>query len=142
MSLLVAGIASAPRTFIYNQLQKGYNIISYKNFESSVLHLRDEEGESFDPSQADIQLLGFGDRPEINWAGGQAAERVQLGSSLDPAYFVVSGDEDDQLLPPIRRGECVGAAVAEHMCGEHVGLAENEIAVSLVRIAEYGGCAT
>ncbi|MCZ6654739.1 MAG: S8 family serine peptidase [Planctomycetota bacterium] len=136
------GIESSPRTFIYNPLQKGYNIISYKNFESSVLHLRDEEGESFDPSQADIQLLGFGDRPEINWAGGQAAERVQLGSSLDPAYFVVSGEEDDQLLPPIRLGDCVGAAVAEQICGEQVGLPENEIARILVRIAENGGTRT
>ena len=136
------GIESAPRTFIYNPLQKGYNIISYKNFESSVLHLRDEEGESFDPGQADIQLLGFGDRPEINWAGGQAAERVQLGSSLDPAYFVVSGDEDDQLLPPIRLGDCVGAAVAEQICGEQVGLPENEISRVLVRIAESGGTRT
>ena len=107
-----------------------------------MLPLRDEEGESFDPSQADIQLLGFGDRPEINWAGGQAAERVQLGSSLDPAYFVVSGDEDDQLLPPIRLGDCVGAAVAEQICGEQVGLPENEIGRILVQIAEGSGTRT
>ena len=136
------GIESSPRTFIYNPLQKGYNFISYKNFESSVLHLRDEEGESFDPGQADIQLLGFGDRPEINWAGGQSAERVQLGSSLDPAYFVVSGDEDDQLLPPIRLGDCVGAAVAEQICGAQVGLPENEIARILVQMSESGGTRT
>ena len=139
---IVDGIESAPRTFIYNPLQQGYNIISYKNFESSVLHLREEEGESFDADQADIQLLGFGDRPEINWSGGQAAERVQLGSSLDPAYFVVSGEEDDQLLPPIRLGDCVGAALAEQICGAQVGLPENEIARILVRIAENGGTRT
>jgi subtilisin len=136
------GVESAPRTFIYNPLKKGYNIISYKNFESSVLHLRDEEGDSFDDRLADIQLLGFGDRPEINWRGGQAAERVQLGSSLDPAYFVVSGEEDDQLLPPIRLGACVGAAVAEQICGEQVGLPENEIARILVQMAESGGTRT
>ncbi len=136
------GIESSPRTFIYNPLQKGYNFISYKNFESSVLHLRDEEGESFDPGQADIQLLGFGDRPEINWAGGQSADRVQLGSSLDPAYFVVSGEEDDPLLPPVRLGDCVGAAVAEQICGEQVGLPENEIARILVQMSESGGTRT
>ena len=107
-----------------------------------MLHLRDEEGESFDPGEADIQLLGFGAQPEINWSGGQAAERVQLGSSLDPSYFVVSGDEDEQLLPPIRLGACVGAAVAEQICGDQVGLPENEIARVLVQMAESGGTRT
>ncbi|MCH8965715.1 MAG: hypothetical protein IIB58_12185, partial [Planctomycetes bacterium] len=45
-------------------------------------------------------------------------------------------------LPQIRLGDCVGAAVAEQICGEQVGLPENEIGRILVQIAENGGTRT
>ena len=63
----------------------------------------------FDPTQADIELLGFGPQPEINWSGGFAASRVLLGSSLDPVYFVQSEEGENEIAPPVRLGACVGA---------------------------------
>lgn len=131
-------IESEPRTFIYNPLQRGYNIISYKNFDSAILHLRDEEGQAFDADQADIRLLGLGPRPEINWTAGPA-NRVQLGSALDPLYFVASEAEHNDLSPPVRLGECVGEDVPEQLCGQAISLLERELARITVRIAESGG---
>ena len=129
-------VETKPRTFIYNPLQRGYNVISYKNFDSSVLHLRDEEGDSFDPTQADIELLGFGPQPEINWSGGFAASRVLLGSSLDPTYFVRSQEGENEIAPPVRLGACVGAEVAEQICGQDIGLPENQLARILVHTVD------
>jgi len=139
---VVNGVESDPRNFLYNPLQRGYNITAYKNFDSVVWHLRDEEGESFDSSLADLELLGSGVQPEINWSGGIYVDRVQLGSSLDPDYFVTSegsDEEDDRIRPPVKLGNCVGVEVPQQVCGEGIGLPEYEIARIIVRSDDGAG---
>lgn len=139
---IAGGIESTPRTMIYNPLRRGYNFISYKNFNTSVVHLRDEEGDAFDPALADIELLGFGARPELNWAGGFAVDRVQVGSSLDPTYLVLSKDGEDLISPPVRVGSCVGAEVPEQICSEEIGLLENQITRIVIQVNGGGGTQT
>ncbi len=120
-------VRSDPRTVIYNPLRKGFNIIGYKNFESSVEHFREQEGDAFNPDLANIKLLGVGATPEVNWGVEGPVTRVQVGSSLSPDYLVIA-DADDPFTPPIRIGGCVGLEVAEQVCGEGIGLPANQIA--------------
>jgi hypothetical protein len=131
---------SDPRPLIYNPLVKGYNIVAYKTFDSAVFHLREEEGDDFDPQGADIELLGSGAMPEISWAGGGQATKIQLGSSLSPDYLVIA-EEGAPFTPPVRLGACIGAATAEQVCGEDVALPARQIARIIVERTGPGGAA-
>ncbi len=120
------GVESDPQSLIYNPLKKGYNVLAYKNFDSSAWFSHEEIGQAFNPGDADIQLLGSGSQPEINWSG-EAAHTIQLGSDLDPTYYVTSEGLENQIEPSVQLGECVGAVVPEQLCGNDIVLPENQI---------------
>lgn len=134
-----AGVESDARPLIFNPLKKGYNIIGYKNFDSAVTHFLEDEGDAFNPQQADIQLFGSGGRPEINWTGVGDANRVQVGSSLNPNYFVTSEEGENEIPAPVRVGACLGNDALDQVCGDDITLPEQEIVRILVGVSGPGG---
>ncbi|MCG3137263.1 MAG: hypothetical protein HJJLKODD_01106 [Phycisphaerae bacterium] len=133
------GVESEPQPLLFNALQKGYNIVAYKNFNSSIIHLLEEEGVDFDPEGADLELRGSGATPEVDWTDGADVFSVQLGSSLDPLYYVLSDAGLNQISPPVSIGECTGAETAEQLCGANVQLPTNQLTRLVVTRLEAGG---
>ncbi len=133
---VVGGLASETRPLIYNPLQRGYNVVAYKNFDSVQWHFLEAEGEAFDPGDADVRLLGSGPRPEIAWSPADPATRVQVGSGLSPDYYVVESGADTAIEPPVGVGACVGGEVPEQLCGSAIVLPENQITRILVELVD------
>jgi hypothetical protein len=134
ISALVGDTHSEPRTIVFDPLEPGYNIVGYKNFDSSVWHSLETEADQFNPTAANIQLsTGGGARPEINWTGNGTTLSVSMGSILSPDYFVLSDDSAD-IGRPLRLGSCVGAEAAEQICGPDIVLPSDQLARVVVEL--------